>query len=66
MAKEVSSLPGHKLMVVGGRAQNWQLNPIFDVYTSAARHAMVEYFDQEMRDGNAPNALVVDGCSLYE
>eukprot|EP00975_Prorocentrum_lima_P001506 324988-Prorocentrum_lima.AAC.1 len=40
MAKEVSSLPGHKLMVVGGCAQNWTLNPIFDVYASAARHAM--------------------------
>eukprot|EP00975_Prorocentrum_lima_P005394 1166148-Prorocentrum_lima.AAC.1 len=26
---------------------------------------MVEYFDQEMHDGNSPNALVVDGCSLY-
>eukprot|EP00975_Prorocentrum_lima_P039633 8327967-Prorocentrum_lima.AAC.1 len=26
---------------------------------------MVECFDQEMRDGNSPNALVVDGCALY-
>eukprot|EP00975_Prorocentrum_lima_P059056 12384869-Prorocentrum_lima.AAC.1 len=53
------------MLVVGGSSETWQLNPIFDVYASAARHAMVEYFDQEMRDGNSPNALVVDGCSLY-
>eukprot|EP00975_Prorocentrum_lima_P051327 10750550-Prorocentrum_lima.AAC.1 len=55
------AVPGHKIFVVGGSAQMWTTNLVFDAYASYTRHYMVSCFDRAERGGKRPVALVIDG-----
>eukprot|EP00975_Prorocentrum_lima_P069443 12926442-Prorocentrum_lima.AAC.1 len=58
MAMIIANIPGHKVIFVGGSAQEWSVPRLFDQYATSARHWFVEAFDNIERGGGNPRAIV--------